>query len=652
MELFTTHYQNVNSSLNFHRYVEYPQCGWSASSAGFSSFCHTGNLAAASCANASFPSEDYRNALIAAGEACLSYQFPAIPATLFLEFTQTGNRSRFEALYFEKRRALNALVLAECAEASGRFLPAVINGVVSLCEESAWQLPAHNSYARSAPQLPLPDVTRPVLDLFACETGAQLAMIHYLLKKQLDAVSPFLDTRICRELTVRILIPYLNSHFWWMGNGDEPMCNWTAWCTQNVLLTFFSMQGEEFLPFLSANATDYNTLCKQVVKQACYSLDCFLKDYGDDGCCNEGAQYYHHAGLCLFGAMKILDHVTDGAFSPLFQNDKIKNIALYIANMHVDDIYYVNFSDCSPIAGRCGVREYLFGKATNQPTLMQLAADDYRKTDDRLNLTEINLFYRVMAAFADSEILSCPTKQDFHKKDLYYGSVGIFLARDSRYTLAVKAGCNDDSHNHNDTGSITVYANGKPLLIDVGVETYTQKTFSSQRYEIWTMQSSYHNLPEINHTMQKDGRAYAARDVQVTLTPDAPTISLDIASAYPKEAAIGSYRRTVTLRKNSHIEITDCFDVAPESIVLFFLTYEIPEILQGTQNDAGNIAAPSGTFPTVAIGSLAKLHFLTAVSLSVEEIPITDARLATAWKHSIYRLRIRPQENQIRVKID
>jgi hypothetical protein len=543
-------------------------------------------------------------------------------------------------------------VLAECVEDSGRFLPNIINGVVSLCEESAWQLPAHNSYVRDTPQLPMPDVTRPVLDLFACETGAQLAQIHYLLKDKLDSVSPFLDTRICKELTERILVPYLTSYFWWMGNGDEPMCNWTAWCTQNVLLTFFSMQEEEFQPFLSIKDTNYNTLCQQVVKQACYSLDCFLKDYGEDGCCNEGAQYYHHAGLCLFGAMKILDYVTDGAFSPLFQTEKIKNIALYIANMHVDDIYYINFSDCSPIAGRCGIREYLFGKATGQPALMQLAADDYRKTDDRLNLTEINLFYRIMAAFTDSMILSVPHDQSFEKKDLYYESVGIFLARDSHYTLAVKAGCNDDSHNHNDTGSITVYADGKPLLIDVGVETYTQKTFSPQRYEIWTMQSSYHNLPEINHTMQKDGRAYAARDVKVSLNSDAPTISMDIASAYPEEAAIGSYRRTVTLHKGSHIEVTDCFDIAPESVVLSFMTYEIPEILHTPQMNAGNIASQTAPLATIAVGTLAKLHFLTAVSLSIEEIPITDARLMTAWKHSIYRIQIRPQENQIRIRIN
>ena len=67
------------------------------------------------------------------------------------------------------------------------------------------------------------------------------------------------------------------------------------------------------------------------------------------------------------------------------------------------------------------------------------------------------------------------------------------------FALAVKAGDNNDNHNHNDTGSLTLYKNGQPALADIGVESYTGKTFSAQRYEIWTMQSGYHNLPTLDH---------------------------------------------------------------------------------------------------------------------------------------------------------
>ncbi len=75
-------------------------------------------------------------------------------------------------------------------------------------------------------------------------------------------------------------------------------------------------------------------------------------------------------------------------------------------------------------------------------------------------------------------------------------SLGWYLAAKGRY--------NAESHNHNDVGSFIVAVGGQPLLIDVGVETYTKNTFSAARYDIWTMQSEYHNLPVV------DGQGQAA----------------------------------------------------------------------------------------------------------------------------------------------
>ncbi len=619
-DLFTNFFNTISSSIHFQAFNKYPSIedrnSWNSLD------------------------KDYKLALINNGEKYLDFEFKAIPATLFMEFVQTGNRSHFEDVYFAKRRAFNALVLAECVENNSRFMPNIINGLFSILEESAWQLPAHNSYIRDTPQFILPDTTRPILDLFACETGALIATCYHLLKTKFDEISPFINTRIYADLNSRIITPYLNSHFWWMGNGDEAMCNWTVWCTQNVLLTAFSLINEL--------STDKQIA---IVKQACLSIDCFLKDYGDDGCCNEGAQYYHHAGLCLFNSLFILNHITNNSFQPLFDNEKIKNIALYILNMHVDDEYYINYSDCSPIAGRCGIREFLFGKLTNQNNLMKLAAIDYSKTTDKLYCNEINLYYRLQAAFTHIELTDFfkqisssfnnanSTNNIFDKIDIYYESVGIFIARDNTYTLSVKAGCNDDSHNHNDTGSITVYKNGKPFLIDVGVETYTKKTFSPDRYDIWTMQSAYHNLPTINATMQQNGREYKATDISVDLNPTAPTIKQNIAKAYPNSANVNSYIRTATLNKSKMISIKDSFDCIPNSVSLSLMTYEEPKLVDNSSNIS------------FSIGSLGKIEFLSNVTTTIEEIPITDARLMETWKHNIYRINIIPTTNCIEFNI-
>lgn len=567
----------------------------------------------------------WREETVRLAEGYLNFSWPYLSATDFLDFSRTGNRVRFEDKSFVKRHALNALVLAECVEHKGRFLDDIINGIFSICDENAWHLPPHNSYERSAPQLPLPDLTRPVLDLFACETGSVLACTLYLLSPVLDEFSPFLRARIMFELERRIFTPYLNSHFWWMGDGKSPMNNWTIWCTQNVLLSVFLTDTDR-------------ELRSRVFLKAAKSTDYFLAEYGDDGCCDEGAQYYRHAGLCLFQVMNLFNGITGGAFSSLCQNEKIKNIASYIYKVHVDDRYYINFADCSPVAGRSGVREYLFAKMTGQPEMMRFAATEFKAglLETLLLPEENNQFYRLQNGFTAAEIKACDTNVPLAHPDVYYPSVGLFAVRDGHLFLSVKAGDNGDSHNHNDTGSFTIYKDGKPLFIDIGVESYTKKTFSARRYEIWTMQSAYHNLPTINKIMQQDGEAFCATDVSWDLS--AGTISMELSKAYPPDTGLSSYRRTAHLERDREITITDQFsfrEAGEHEVILSLMTYDRPVL-------NGPASASIGAGQLIIEGG-----HITAT----EEYPITDPRLMKAWDHELYRMLLKADGDTIRLRI-
>ncbi len=612
--------------------------------------------------------EEWKNEALALGESYLNFDFPPLTATDFMDFTRTGNRVCYETKCFSKRHALNALVLAECVENKGRFLDDIINGIFSICEESAWQLPPHNSYIRDTPQLLLPDSTVPVLDLFACESGAVLSTACYLLESRLDEISPFITKRIRHELEQRIFIPYLESHFWWMGNGQEPMNNWTVWCTQNVLLSVFLLNNDE-----SAAAKKSTTAFRSaVLRKACRSIDYFLEEYGEDGCCDEGAQYYRHAGLCLFNAMEILNEVTKDAFLGLYRESKIRNIAAYIYNVHISDKYYVNFADCSPVAGRSGAREFLFALRTDNAGMAAFAAADFLAgmPDTLLLPEENNLYYRLQNAFNVRKIktyaVSAPntvetasdstlsgTTETMSGPDIYYPSVGIFLARDDSLCLAVKAGDNGDSHNHNDTGSFTIYKNGTPLFIDVGVENYTKKTFSQQRYEIWTMQSAYHNLPTINGHMQKDGEDCGARDVSYRLSDDVSRIEMDIAAAYPAEAGIISCKRSVALIKGKEIVIMDHFVFCSGnagSAVMSLMTYEKPIIAENTA-DGTDFNESEDAPLTFHIGDAGTLCLKGGRLARIETIPITDSRLQTAWEHEIYRILIDVIDPELEMRI-
>ena len=547
-----------------------------------------------------------------AGKAALAQPIVPLPLSLWQDFLRTGQRTPWENALFSRRARLCGLVCAECVEHAGRFTQAIADTVWAICEESAWQLPAHNSYIRDTPQLPLPDTSRPIVDLFAAEAGALLALTRYLLGPELEAAAPGLPARMERELRTRILMPYFQDHFWWMGNGDEPMCNWTSWCTQNVLLTVL------LLPATQAER-------QAAVRQAAYSLDCFLKDYGADGCCNEGAQYYRHAGLTLWGCLDILAALAPEAFGPLFREPKIRNIAEYIQNVHVEGPYYLNFGDCSPLAGRCGAREYRFGQAVGSDALCALAAADFRADADPDHLqnpdgsTHINLWYRLITAFAEQELMACSLQQP-EQSTVWYPSVGVYAARKGAWVLGAKFGSNGDSHNHNDTGSITVYKDGRPFLIDIGVESYTQKTFSPQRYEIWTMQSAWHNLPTFDGVQQLPGAEYAARNVRTT----EESITGELAGAYPHIPGLTTYGRSVSVSEQG-ITLRDETDY-PGTVELTLLTEQKP-----TPEERG-----------FAVGSLGSIRFAPdAVTAAVVPVPITDPRLRTAWPETLYKITLR-----------
>lgn len=563
---------------------------------------------------------DVRAALVVRGESLAGTGFAPLAASAYMDFRRTGDRARFEARYLARRRTLNASVMAECAEGKGRFLDQVIDGVFALCEESGWQLPAHNTLIRDTPTTILPDIDTPVLDLFACETGAQLALVEHLLGAELDAVSPLIQARIRRELEARIVQPYLSRHFWWMGNGDEPMCNWTVWCTQNVLLTVMS---GDYPPDLR----------RKVVVKAAGSLDAFLKDYADDGCCEEGAQYYRHAGLCLFNAMDILNRVTDGAFAAAARSDKVRNIAEYIVNINARGACYFNFADCSPLAGRAGVREYLFGLTLGSERLADFAAADWAVSTERDLPDEINLYYRLQAAFTSERIAAHTPAAPTIPADARYPSVGLFILRDDSFDLAIKAGDNGDSHGHADSGSLILYRGGAPVLIDVGVETYTAKTFSATRDEIWTIRSAYHNLPMHGGVEQGYGGAFAARNVVFEADELSSRVSMDLAGAYPPQAGLTEARRSVQLVRNRHIEIEDAREPAGPSTLHLMLARR-PDVA------AGELILPGLAVITVEGGGPAR----------VEAIAITDPRLRQAWPETLFRVAI-PFEQRIRLRI-
>jgi hypothetical protein len=76
------------------------------------------------------------------------------------------------------------------------------------------------------------------------------------------------------------------------------------------------------------------------------------------------------------------------------------------------------------------------------------------------------------------------------------------------------------------------------------------------------MQSGWHNCPTINGVMQKEGISYKANDVQFQQTANSVSLSMDIAAAYPADAAVKNTSENLILISQKiafkFLKITNC----------------------------------------------------------------------------------------------
>lgn len=518
---------------------------------------------------------EMRQSYITYGEQYLNKSWETLPWTVFAENKQTGNRVNYEAICFAKRRQLAALVIAEIMEGKGRFLNQIIDGMGSFCEETWWGIPAH--YGKAIPLAELQEV-----DLFNAETANLMVWTRYMLQKQFDAFSPDLCLRIDREIEQRILIPALEKDYWW----KTASMNWNPWICSNWLSCVLICEKDEARK-------------EEAIRQIEQATQTFIDAYPEDGGCDEGAGYWDRAAASMFEVLRLL---------PDFSGDtgKIREMAAYVYKTYIGNDYCVNFADAHENKAVQQVNiVYPFGLWLNDQTMREFGAYLGRQKDV---LTHPAVLFDKSGNFPtlSRELFFLRHIRDFiaeeprepSLKDVWLGDLQIMTARRGNLFVAMKGGTNGESHNHNDVGSFITYANNNPLFIDPGVGEYTAKTFSKDRYSIWTMQSQYHNLPQINGVDQKDGKEYAAKVIH----HKDGELTLDIAGAYPAEAAIKSWKRTVKVTKagvsviedyelNSYIAPTRLMFITTNGDALKHISYD-PNQMEATVEDISHLMDP------------------------------------------------------------
>lgn len=441
---------------------------------------------------------------------CMDKDIPQLKFSDELEFLKTGDRRRFEKPYFDRRRQLSIYaIMALIYPENNEYIERLEDVICAICEEFTWILPAHRRRENYN--------YRNVIDLFSGETGLYLAEIKKLL---INRLNPLVIDRITENIDKRILTVFEN-----YVQTFEMDChsNWAAVCGGSVGATFLYEAPDRFIDVKSRINT-------------CMSN--YLMGILDDGSCTEGASYWNYG----FGFYVLYNDVLrkkSYGREDNFKNAKVEKTAAFLTNMCLDNNTTVSFADSASEVGYSIWLPHFLKK--------EYDIDMPPKIDINLNYEKFSEVLRLLLYYNPEN-----ESENLEDGEIYYDKLQCYVKRSKKFGFAVKAGNNNEEHNHNDIGSFIVLNNGKQVLCDLGAPEYTAQYFSADRYTILNASSLGHSVPIINGYEQGAGAEYNSE-----LKVDGNKISLSLKNAYP--LPISMFDRSFAVNENS-LKMTDSFD--------------------------------------------------------------------------------------------
>lgn len=493
-----------------------------------------------------------RRASIEAADAAHGTPWPELTLSAYARYWRDGNRTAYEEPLAHLQFRLTQSTLAAAWTGDERYLDDVADGALRLCELSTWCWAAHETFVADRGAV-VPDPTNPFIDLGAGEIVAQLAWIDYILGEQLDARAPGLRERIAHEANRRVFIPFEAKDDWhWLGLGEQ-IHNWNPWIHSNLLVATLLLERD-----LARQA--------RLTRSICDGLDRFLAALPADGGIDEGYSYWWNGVGRLLEALELLRLSTSGAidikgFPPL------REAARFPYRMQWSRDWFVNHADGSarPAANVPWHVPHRWGRWADDDAVTDFASS-YRYpgrgsgyASEAASVDPSSGLGRALMGLSDAVWRACPPAGPPLPEDVWLPNVQVAVLRsdgERGLGIAIKGGHNDENHNHNDVGSLTLAVDGVPYVVDAGQPTYTSLTFGPDRYSIWVMQSDWHNVPAPYGRSQAAGSGFRARAMSFTGGADA-RVAVDIAGAYEVEGLTSWQREVVFSRATGRVVVTD-----------------------------------------------------------------------------------------------
>lgn len=550
----------------------------------------------------------------ARAEAELETPWPQPRAHDAARFHLDGDRISWEHPAFARQHRLTRVAVLASGTGEDRWIDETLDGAIMLSEQSSWCWPAHDD-TRARHGSVLATVTDPYVDLGAGEAVGQLAWLDHIAGDVVEARYPGFRARLAHEARVRVLDPFVARRDWrWIDFGGR-VNNWNPWIHGNVIAAA--------LQFLDGDER------ARVVSLAIEGMDLYVASLPEDGAIDEGYAYWWNGACRLVEALDLIAHAT--GLDATGEIAAVRETIAFPHRMHLGEKWFVNAAD-----GQALQRDpqpwhalHRAARRIGDETAASFAA--LHRDPSMSAVAESEGLGRVARGIADADWLAAGPGADPLPERTWLPSTEMLIVRGATgsaagLAFAAKGGHNDESHNHNDVGSVIVASDGVPVVVDAGRPTYDARTFGPDRYDLWPMQSQWHGVPFVRGAGQPAGERFAARDV----VAGDREISMDLAGAYDVPA-LAEWRRTVSL---------DGDDVLIDDAWRFDEDGDEPTEVRFVL--AGEVTLTSGSARVVPLSGAAPvaLTWDPDAPATLEEKLLEDPMLSHVWGEHLTRLSI------------
>lgn len=446
--------------------------------------------------------------------AMVKKPMPPFVDSLYLHLNATNVRLPGENMMNARYNYVFKLALAECLENKGRYMRAIENGIVALCNQKPWSIPAHDRSLQNY------NGTDYYVDLVVATAGNSLAQCVYMLGDKLSMETRARVQCAFREKVFRPIRRCLEETkpFYWFTVTN----NWNSVCLAGVTSAALTLlTDKEERAYFVAAAEKYH--------------EYGMKGYADDGYCSEGVGYYNYGFRAYILLREEVCRATQGKID-FFRLPKFARIARYGKNIQMLNGICPAYSDC-----RIGLSPDWF--ITNYCDNVLGTAPYNEKynfpTGGNLSLNFIEMFPRQAWKMELTDEIREALRAEADPLHSYYEQAGILIARPvangtCRMAVSVKGGHNAENHNHNDVGSYAVSLGKETMAGDQGGPfSYPGDYFDRNATEKYKIKGSYgHPVPVVDGVMQKNGRQAQGVILEKQFTDTKDVFRIDYTSAY------------------------------------------------------------------------------------------------------------------------